>query len=320
MGDDAQAEALRPRGDRLGDGTEGQQPEHADAQAVDGIAGLPLPGPGTTGLVVSADLPRRREEQGHRVVGHLVLAPVTGDVGDEDPAAGGGLDIDDVDPGSVSCDDLAAGERADRLRADRGVLGDDRVRVPGDVDHLVFGLALGGRQREAGTFDDGPLNGHTAEVIVGDDDGLRVIAAHFARPCLCAMRPAVPPGTEFWACGQVMEAPSDAPRATREYSERIPLSCRGSSGFQMRLRSSSMASTPSGARCSPLTPTISSSRRGTLISIRSPSSTRAIGPPSIASGATCPMHGPFMAPEYRPSVTIAVVVFKAASLERMAVA
>ena len=36
--------------------------------------------------------------------------------------------------------------------------------------------------------------------------------------------------------------------------------------------------------------------------IRSPSRTKAIGPPSTASGATCPMHSPVVPPENRPSV------------------
>ena len=36
--------------------------------------------------------------------------------------------------------------------------------------------------------------------------------------------------------------------------------------------------------------------------IISPSSTRAIGPPTAASGETCPMDAPLEAPENRPSV------------------
>ena len=39
-----------------------------------------------------------------------------------------------------------------------------------------------------------------------------------------------------------------------------------------------------------------------MISIRSPSFTRPIGPPSLASGETCPIHGPRVPPEKRPSV------------------
>ena len=38
------------------------------------------------------------------------------------------------------------------------------------------------------------------------------------------------------------------------------------------------------------------------MSMTSPSSTSAIGPPAAASGETWPMHGPLEAPEKRPSV------------------
>ena len=41
---------------------------------------------------------------------------------------------------------------------------------------------------------------------------------------------------------------------------------------------------------------------GILISIISPSSTKAIGPPTAASGETCPIEAPRDAPENRPSV------------------
>ena len=39
-----------------------------------------------------------------------------------------------------------------------------------------------------------------------------------------------------------------------------------------------------------------------LILMMSPSSTRAIGPPTAASGETCPIEAPREAPEKRPSV------------------
>ncbi len=38
------------------------------------------------------------------------------------------------------------------------------------------------------------------------------------------------------------------------------------------------------------------------IDMVSPSFTNAIGPPAAASGATCPIHGPLVPPENRPSV------------------
>ena len=46
---------------------------------------------------------------------------------------------------------------------------------------------------------------------------------------------------------------------------------------------------------------------GILISIISPSSTKAIGPPTAASGETCPIEAPRDAPENRPSVIKATV-------------
>src|SRR3989338_2321436 len=41
---------------------------------------------------------------------------------------------------------------------------------------------------------------------------------------------------------------------------------------------------------------------GILMAILSPSSISAIGPPSIASGEMCPIHGPCVPPENLPSV------------------
>ena len=43
--------------------------------------------------------------------------------------------------------------------------------------------------------------------------------------------------------------------------------------------------------------------RATSMTIRSPSATRAMGPPSTASGATWPIQKPCVPPENRPSVT-----------------
>ncbi len=40
----------------------------------------------------------------------------------------------------------------------------------------------------------------------------------------------------------------------------------------------------------------------TSIRIKSPSSINAMGPPSTASGATCPTQSPVLPPEKRPSV------------------
>lgn len=116
------------------------------------------------------------------MVGNLVIAPVVGHIGYQDPSAARGVDVDDVGAGPVAGDDAAAGQGADGLRADRDVLGDDRFGVPGDVDDLVFGLALGGDQLKADAFDDGALDGHVTVVVVGDDDGLCISAAHVLIP------------------------------------------------------------------------------------------------------------------------------------------
>src|SRR3989339_843107 len=50
---------------------------------------------------------------------------------------------------------------------------------------------------------------------------------------------------------------------------------------------------------------ISNFRLGMSRTISSPSSTIARGPPTIASGDTCPIQGPWVPPEKRPSVTSA---------------
>ncbi len=47
---------------------------------------------------------------------------------------------------------------------------------------------------------------------------------------------------------------------------------------------------------------------GMFMLIVSPSSTTAMGPPTMASGEAWPMHGPLLAPENLPSVIRAVVL------------
>ena len=56
--------------------------------------------------------------------------------------------------------------------------------------------------------------------------------------------------------------------------------------------------------------------RSTSITMRSPSRTNAIGPPSTASGATWPTQKPWVPPENRPSVTSAAVAATARALHR----
>ena len=81
----------------------------------------------------------------------------------------------------------------------------------------------------------------------------------------------------------------------------------GCIGCHFARRSARIASISSGVFGSPFTPTIASTRSGTSMRIRSPSSTSAIGPPSAASGDTCPIDGPVDAPENHPSVISAIV-------------
>jgi hypothetical protein len=128
------------RRDPASDGAERQQPEDAAAQAVDRRTRLPAPGAGARRPVVDGDLAGHREQQGHRVVGDLVHAPVVGDVGHQHAVLGGRRDVDDVDAGAVARDHPAAGKRGDDAGADRRVLGHDRGRVAGRLDDLVLAL------------------------------------------------------------------------------------------------------------------------------------------------------------------------------------
>ena len=104
------------------------------------------------------------------MIGDLVLAPVVGHIGDQDAAPRGRVHVDDVDARAIPRNDPAAGERVDGPGSDRGVLGNDRVRVPGGLDDVVLALALGGHQSEAGGFDDRPFDLHVTVVVVGDHD------------------------------------------------------------------------------------------------------------------------------------------------------
>src|SRR5664280_1853431 len=88
-------------------------------------------------------------------------------------------------------------------------------------------------------------------------------------------------------------APRSAPVTRRAYLASTPVVYRGAGCLSPALRRSS--SSPSTSR--------SMVWRTTSTTIRSPSATRPMGPPSTASGATCPMQNPCVPPENRPSVT-----------------
>src|SRR5215204_1507864 len=92
---------------------------------------------------------------------------------------------------------------------------------------------------------------------------------------------------------QSQTAPVAADPTRRAYLARTPRLCLAAGGTHPSRRAASSAS--STRRSSVLA---STSRR-----TRSPLRTNAIGPPSTASGATCPMHRPVVPPENRPSVT-----------------
>ena len=95
---------------------------------------------------------------------------------------------------------------------------------------------------------------------------------------------------------------------------RTPFLYLGSLGFQFFLLSARTASISSMDFLSPLMPMMFNFLSSTSISIRSPSSTRAMGPPSTASGLQCPITGPVEAPEKRPSVMRAMLFPSSLSL------
>lgn len=66
---------------------------------------------------------------------------------------------------------------------DLRVLGQDAVGVPAFLDHLVLALALRGDEPESGVLDDGALDVHVAEVVIGDQDrAVGVSASHEESP------------------------------------------------------------------------------------------------------------------------------------------
>ena len=87
----------------------------------------------------------------------------------------------------------------------------------------------------------------------------------------------------------------------------IPDSYLFALGFQDSLRLASILSISSKATLSPLIPTNCNILFSISISIKSFSSTNAIGPPTAASGETCPIAGPLDAPENLPSVIRAIL-------------
>jgi len=85
-----------------------------------------------------------------------------------------------------------------------------------------------------------------------------------------------------------------------EYRYNQPVFTRGSGAFQAARRTFNSASERS----------TSSSRFSMSMRIRSPGRSKAIGPPTAASGETCPMQAPWVAPEKRPSVMRETLSFR----------
>src|SRR6185369_10058184 len=90
-------------------------------------------------------------------------------------------------------------------------------------------------------------------------------------------------------------APCEAEETMAAYFANTPRGYRGTGARQPRSREAISSSATA----------IESSRFATSNVMMSPSRTAAIGPPTAASGATCPAINPRVAPENRPSVNSA---------------
>ncbi|HMH50793.1 MAG TPA: hypothetical protein VK548_11215, partial [Candidatus Acidoferrum sp.] len=72
--------------------------------------------------LVERDLPRRRQQQRHRVLGHFFDA-VRRIVGDDDPGRGGRGEVDGVDADAVARDDPTARHARHHVRGDGAGVG-----------------------------------------------------------------------------------------------------------------------------------------------------------------------------------------------------
>src|SRR5262249_44723339 len=108
MGNDAHAKSSCSGCDCLRDRSERQQAQHTPAQTIDWLARLPAPDSGASRSVIVADLAREREQQGHGMIRHLVLAPIVGNIGDQDVASRGRVNIYNIYPCAVASNDPAA--------------------------------------------------------------------------------------------------------------------------------------------------------------------------------------------------------------------
>src|SRR5690606_24492494 len=90
--------------------------------------------------------------------------------------------------------------------------------------------------------------------------------------------------------------PSEAEATVRTYFRRMPPVTLSGGSVQAAARRARSGSSTSQAMMFD----------SASIVIRSPSRTKAIGPPFWASGVTCPTTNPWLPPEKRPSVTSAI--------------
>ena len=100
-----------------------------------------LPAAGLHQLVGERDLAGEREQQRHRVVGHLAHAIVR-HVGDGDAALGRRRQVDVVDAEPEAADRLAALELAQEIAGKLGVGDEHRVGVARDRENIVGRRAL----------------------------------------------------------------------------------------------------------------------------------------------------------------------------------
>ena len=151
--DDAHLQTGGAPRDLLADAAEAEHAQRLVRQLEPAVAGA-LPAPLLQSGVRLRDVPREREQQADRVLGRRDDGGL-GRVGDHDPAARGGLDVDVVHPHARAPDhlqpvgplDQVGGELRRRADDDRVVLADPlgeiAVRVDVDVEPLAQELDSG---------------------------------------------------------------------------------------------------------------------------------------------------------------------------------
>ena len=123
--------------------------------------------------------PRERQQQCHGVIGDLVETVVR-DVGDEQPALGGGGDVDVVVADPVAGDDPAAGicRRGDHRLGDLRVADEHRLAVARRVDELLLARPGGQDQLGSDRLEDLRLGLEVGEDVIGYED----LGRHPGRP------------------------------------------------------------------------------------------------------------------------------------------